>query len=203
MRKPILRVIIVLGFTLMGALKTNGQGLYSSPSSQRIFKSFKVDVGLNLTFPANTDLTAGGGFFVEPKYGVNDHVHVGLNLGTNIIGEGKFLFQNTEAVTKAQAIGNVSFTGDYVFTLENVRPTIGIAAGMYRRSDYELIDKDDGSLLIRHGTHVNFGVAPRMGLVAGKFRMDATFHFTGKKITDFISIGLGIQFGGGRSDPSV
>lgn len=164
----------------------------------RIYKPFKVDVGINLTFPANTDLTAGGGFFVEPRFGINDHLHVGLHLGSNIIGEGQFLFNNTEAVTKAQAIGNISFTGDYVFSLENVRPSVGISVGMYRRSDYEIIDESSGTIINNQGTHVNFGVAPRMGLVAGKFRMDATFHFTGSGITDFISLGLGIQFGGGK-----
>ena len=180
---------------IMGTLSAKAQGGYEI---KRIFKPFKVDAGINLTFPANRDLTVGGGFFVEPRYGINDHIHFGLNLGSNIIGEGKSLFQNTEAVTRAQAIGNVSLTGDYVFSLENVRPYIGMTAGMYRRSDYEIIDQSDGTIINNHGTHVNFGVAPRMGVVAGKFRMDATFHFTGKGITDFISVGLGIQFGGGR-----
>src|SRR5690606_31036433 len=164
----------------------------------RLYKPFKVDVGINLTFPANTGLTVGGGFFVEPRYGINDHVHIGLHLGSNIIGEGQFLLNNTAAVTKAQAIGNVSLTGDYVFSRENVRPYIGISVGMYRRSDYEIIDESSGTIINNQGTHVNFGLAPRMGLVAGKFRMDATFHFTGQGITDFISLGLGIQFGGGR-----
>lgn len=164
----------------------------------RVFKSFKVDVGINLTFPANTDLTFGGGFFVEPKYGINDQLQVGLHLGSNIIGEGQFIFHNTEALTRAQAIGNISLTGDYVFTKENVRPSIGMTVGMYRRSDYEIIDENNGMLILNQGTHVNFGLAPRLGLVAGKFRMDATFHFTGKRITDFITIGLGMQFGGGR-----
>ncbi len=164
----------------------------------RIYRPFKVDVGINLTFPASTDLAVGGGFFVEPRYGINDHWHVGLHLGSNIIGEGQFLFHNTKAVTKAQAIGNVSLTGDYVFSRENVRPYLGMTAGMYRRSDYEIIDESNGTIINNQGSHVNFGVAPRMGMVAGKFRMDATFHFTGQGITDFISLGLGIQFGGGR-----
>ena len=197
-RRTSMRKILQWGILLsmtMGAFSAVAQG---GGETRRIFKPFKVDVGINLTFPANTDLTVGGGFFVEPRYGVNDHIHVGLNLGSNIIGEGKSLFQNTEAVTRAQAIGNISLTGDYVFSLENVRPYIGMAAGMYRRSDYEIIDQRSGTIINNQGSHVNFGVAPRMGIVAGKFRMDATFHFTGKGITDFISIGLGIQFGGGR-----
>ena len=167
----------------------------------RIFKPFKVGVGINLTFPASKDLTLGGGFFVEPRYGINDHFHVGLQLGSNIIGEGQFLLHNTQAVTRAQAIGNVSLTNDYMFSLENVRPYIGMAAGMYRRSDYEIIDENSGTIINNQGTHVNFGLAPRMGLVAGKFRMDATFHFTGSGITDFVSVRLGIQFGGGKINP--
>lgn len=193
MRNKLQRGIGIL--ILIMPVLTLAQGL-DRPT--RIYKPFKVDVGINLTFPANTDLTVGGGFFVEPRYGINDHVHIGLHLGSNIIGEGQFLLNNTAAVTKAQAIGNVSLTGDYVFSRENVRPYIGISAGMYRRSDYEIIDESSGTIINNQGTHVNFGLAPRMGLVAGKFRMDATFHFTGQGITDFISLGLGIQFGGGR-----
>jgi len=184
---------IVLLIVTMPISQAQGLG---KPS--RNYKPFKVDVGINLTFPANTDLTVGGGFFVEPRYGINDQLHVGLHLGTNIIGERQFLFHNTQAVTRAQAIGNISLTSDYFFTNENVRPYIGLSGGMYRRSDYEIIDESSGTIINNQGTHVNFGLAPRMGLVAGKFRMDATFHFTGDNITNFISLGLGIQFGGGR-----
>ena len=193
-----MRKILQWGMLLSMMMWTFAAKAQGADETERIFKLFKVDVGINLTFPANTDLTVGGGFFVEPRYGINDHLHVGLHLGSNIIGEGQFLFHNTQAVTKAQAIGNISVTGDYIFTKENVRPYIGMSAGMYRRSDYEIIDESSGTIINNQGGHVNFGVAPRMGLVAGKFRMDATFHLTGQGITDFISLGLGIQFGGGR-----
>ncbi|MEX2592746.1 MAG: hypothetical protein WD426_08225 [Anditalea sp.] len=164
----------------------------------KIYKPFKVDVGINLTFPASTNLSVGGGFFVEPRYSITDRLQMGLHLGSNIIGEGKYLFQNTEAIIKAQAIGNLSLTGEYQFTLENVRPFIGMTAGMYRRSDYEIIDNNNGKVINIHRTHVNFGMAPRMGIVAGKFRLNATYHFAGEGISDFVSIGLGIQFGGGK-----
>jgi hypothetical protein len=164
----------------------------------RIFKPFKVDVGINLTFPASTNLTVGGGFFVEPRYSLSDHMQLGLHLGSNIIGEGKYLFQNTEATTKAQAIGNISLTGEYQFGVDNVRPFVGMTAGMYRQSDFEVVDQNNGTIITNHGTKVNFGLAPRIGIVAGKFRMNATYHFPGKGITQFVSLGLGMQFGGGK-----
>src|SRR5690606_12318568 len=99
---------------------------------------------------------------------------------------------------KAQAIGNLSLTGEYQFSLENVRPFIGMTAGIYRRSDYEIVDNNNGRLITNQGTNVNLGTAPRLGIIAGKFRMNATYHFTSKGITDFASVGLGIQFGGGK-----
>jgi len=167
----------------------------------RMFHPFKVDVGVNLTFPANSNLSIGGGFFVEPRYGINDHMHIGMHMGSNIIGEGEYLFQNTEAIINAQAIGNLSLTGEYQFTLENVRPFLGMTAGMYRLSDFEIIDSYNGVVITKQGTVVNFGMAPRLGIVAGKFRMNATYHFTGTGITDFLSLGLGIQFGGGKIGP--
>ena len=197
MRK-ILRLAILLPI-LLGPLVGKSQGL---DGQTIIFKPFKVDVGINLTFPASTDLTVGGGFFVEPRYSINDKVQVGLHMGSNIIGEGKYFFQNTEATIKAQAIGNLSLTGEYQFNLENVRPFIGMTGGMYRQSDYEIIDSNNGRLITNHGSNVNFGFAPRIGIVAGKFRMNATYHFPGKGITEFVSIGLGIQFGGGKINES-
>lgn len=168
----------------------------------RIFKPFKVDVGINLTFPASNNLTVGGGFFVEPRYSLNDHIQMGIHLGSNIIGEGKFLFQNTEARTKAKAIGNVSLTGEYQFGSENVRPFVGMTAGMYRQSEFEVLDRNNGKIITNQETEVNFGIAPRVGIVAGKFRMNATYHFPGKGITQFVSLGLGMQFGGGKIRPN-
>lgn len=193
MRKLYLTVnlpLLLLAFFTANAQVENSQ--------ERIFKPFKVDIGVNLTFPVSPELTLGGGFFVEPRYGVNDRIHLGIHLGSNIIGEGKFLFNNKEAVTRAQAIANLSLTGEYHFVLEEVRPFVGISGGMYRRSDYEVVDNTSGVVIIRHGTIVNLGMAPRVGIIAGKFRMNATYHFSGKGITDFVSLGLGIQFGGGR-----
>ena len=90
MRKLLQRGVVLS--MMMGPLWVNAQEV---EVLTRIFKPFKVDVGINLTFPASTDLTFGGGFFVEPKYGINDQLHVGLHLGSNIIGEGQFVFHNT------------------------------------------------------------------------------------------------------------
>lgn len=188
----VMLLTMVMGF--LGAQAQDGD----EDGQRRTFKPFKVDVGINLTFPASTNLSVGGGFFVEPRYSINDGLQMGLQLGSNIIGEGRFLFHNTEAITKAQAIGNLALTGEYQFTRENVRPFIGMTAGMYRRSDYEIIDHNNGRIINHHRTNVNFGMAPRIGLVAGKFRMNATYHFAGEGITDFLSIGLGMQFGGGK-----
>ncbi|MDN3668659.1 hypothetical protein QWY93_04885 [Echinicola jeungdonensis] len=173
-------------------------GLSSAQDTTRVFKPFKVDVGINLTFPSDSKLAAGGGLFVEPRYGINDQFHIGLNIASNIIGEGDFIFNNTEATIKAQAISNLSFITEYHFNKENVRPFLGFMAGMYRRSDYEIVDNDDGTVITRRNNSVHFGLAPRIGLIAGKFRLNTTYHFTGKNITDFLSIGMGIQFGGGK-----
>ncbi|GAB3663557.1 hypothetical protein GCM10028791_38980 [Echinicola sediminis] len=164
----------------------------------RLYKPFKVDVGINLTFPTESTLTTGGGLFVEPRYGINDHLHVGLQLGSNILGEGESLFNHKEAVYRAQAISNLSLTSEYHFGKQETRPFIGLLAGMYRRSDYEIVDSDDGTIINQQSNAVNFGFAPRIGVMAGKFRMNVTYHLTGKDISNFVSVGLGIQFGGGK-----
>lgn len=165
---------------------------------QRIFAPFKVDLGINLTFPTDPNLTIGGGAFIEGRYGINDQLHVGLNLGSNILGEGRFILQNRDAHINAQAIANLSLTGEYHFNTYNTRPFIGLNAGMYRRSDYFITDASSGNVITHQGSVVNFGFAPRVGLIAGKFRLNLAYNFTGHGITNFINLGLGMQIGGSR-----
>src|SRR5690606_41781709 len=91
-RRTSMRKILQWGILLsmtMGAFSAVGQG---GGETRRIFKPFKVDVGINLTFPANTDLTDGGGFFVVPRYGVSDPIKGGVTLGTRMIGGGQSVF---------------------------------------------------------------------------------------------------------------
>jgi len=165
---------------------------------QRVFAPFKVDLGINLTFPTDPNLTIGGGAFVEARYGITDQIHVGLNLGSNILGEGRFILQNRDANINAQAIANLSLTGEYHFNTFNTRPFIGMTTGMYRRSDYFITDAASGNVITHQGSVVNFGFAPRVGLIAGKFRLNLAYNFTGQGITNFINLGLGMQIGGSR-----
>lgn len=188
-------ITLVIAFITLIPLTSFSQ---SREGTDRLYKPFKVDASINLTFPTASDLTTGGGFFVEPRYGINDNFNIGLQLGSNILGEGESLFNHQEATYRAQAISNLSLTGEYLFGKENTRPFVGIMAGMYRRSDYEIVDSDDGTIFNKEGNEVNFGFAPRIGVLTGKFRMNVTYHVTGQNISNFISIGLGIQFGGGR-----
>ncbi|GGZ33855.1 hypothetical protein GCM10007049_28960 [Echinicola pacifica] len=185
--------IIYLLLLLVIAVDAFGQ-----KEEQRLYKPFKVDVGINLTFPTDSKLTTGGGFLIEPRYGLNDHFHIGVQLASNILGEGESIFNHQEATYRAQAISNASLTGEYQFGLENTRPFIGLMAGMYRRSDYEIVDAGDGTIINRQAHDLDFGLAPRIGVISGKFRMNVTYHITGTEISDFFSLGFGIQFGGGK-----
>jgi hypothetical protein len=189
------QIWIIILFTIASGSFVSAQSL---EDQDRVFSPFKVDVGINLTFPTDPNLTLGGGAFAEARYGITDQIHVGLNLGSNILGEGQFILHNTDATINAQAIGNISLTSEYHFNTFNTRPFIGFSAGMYRRSDYEITDSTNGNVITNRGSIVNFGVAPRVGLMSGKFRLLLAYNFTGREITNFISLGLGMQIGGNR-----
>ncbi|WP_194774209.1 hypothetical protein [Pararhodonellum marinum] len=192
------KLFLILSTLIFLTSGLNAQGWFEG---ERLYKPFKVDLGINMTFPTDPNLTLGGGMFVAPKYGINDNLHVGIHLGSNILGEGDFIFQNTKATVQAQAISNLSLTTEYYFTFEKVRPLVGLSGGMYRRSDLEIIDEVNGTVISKTGSRIGYGLAPKIGINTGIFRMDLTYHYTGKSITNFVSIGLGIQFGGGRLTP--
>ncbi|MBO0940036.1 hypothetical protein J2I47_26055 [Fibrella sp. HMF5335] len=95
--------------------------------AQSIYKPFKVNVSIGAAIPSG-----GGGalFAIEPKYGINDQIDVGLRIEGAAMARNVVVNGNTSS-GDAQFASSFILTGNYMFSDEGFRPFVGIGAGIY------------------------------------------------------------------------
>lgn len=91
------------------------------------FKPFKVNVSIGAAIPSG-----GGGvlFAVEPKYGINDQIDIGLRIEGAAMARNVVVNGNTSS-GNAQFASSFILTGNYMLSNEGFRPFVGIGAGIY------------------------------------------------------------------------
>lgn len=165
-------------------------------SQERTFKPFKVDCGLTFGVPLDNNTGSGAGVYIEPRYGVNDHLTIGLRVEGVYLNAGTVIMNFTSIKVNSTVIAPILLTGDYSFSLEKVRPFIGLGLGMYKKT-IRSVELSDEGIYIGPRTITNFGFAPRIGLNIGHARLAAIYNYTGTGISDFLGIQAGFEFGGG------
>ncbi|WP_461637911.1 hypothetical protein [Labilibaculum euxinus] len=166
-------------------------------AQKQTFKPFKVEVGGILAFPLDKESGLGGGSYIEPRYSLNDNFTFGLRLEGVRLSSGEISVGIGRVNIDASTVTPVLFTCDYFFNNQKTRPFVGLGLGLYKRND-QSIDTDIWSVNINTGSENNFGFAPRIGLNVGHMRLAMIYNFTGNNISDYLSVQLGIEIGGGK-----
>ncbi len=167
-------------------------------SQERVFKPFKIDFGFTYDAPLDNNAGNGGGLYIEPRYGVNDNLIIGLRIDGLFLGSSKINMGLESLDVSTTTINPILITGDYYFSTDNARPFVGLGLGMYKRTIHSV------DLSVMHGIFIgptaetNFGFCPRVGLNVWHLRLAAIYNYTGKNISDFLGIQIGLEFGGGR-----
>ena len=165
-------------------------------SQDPIFKPFRVDVAGLFDLSLDQESGNGGGFAIEPRYGVNDNLVVGVRF------EGVYLNNSNTSVslsgvdTDNSKIYGVLFTGDCYLGYEVVRPFVGLGMGIFTMKTK---DVSVGWTDVDVGTHsINrFGFSPRVGVNIKHLKLAAIFNITGKDIPSYVGFQAGIEIGGG------
>jgi len=165
-------------------------------AQSKIFKPFKVDVGIVGAVSADDEAGGGLGIYLEPKYAATDRINVGLRLESAFLSSGSIKVRGTSVDIESASVAPILLTGDYYFNTEKVRPYVGMGMGMYIRQE-RYVSTDIGSVAIGLASQTNFGVAPRLGLNAGHFKLAVGYNFTGNHIADYLGINVGTEIGGG------
>ena len=196
MRKCILCAGLVVFIAFQATAQYQQQTLVQY---QKVFKAFKVDVGMLYGIPMDDEHGDAFGFYLEPKYNLNDYLNFGLRMEWAVFASGSVGVSGTNASVKLEpsTVSSILFTNDYYFNTETVRPFMGLGLGLYRRGSLG-VGTTPGSVEISTGSRSNLGISPRIGLNAGHFKVGASYHYAGEAITNYLAVNLGVEFGGGR-----
>ncbi len=163
------------------------------------FKPFKVDLGLSLNLPVNEEASSGGGFYIEPRYGVDDNFTIGIHMQWDYLSSNSVTVDNTSINVNSVSIQSYQLVSDYYFNIEKVRPFVGVGVGMYRK---KVSGVEINSAIIQvgdiDGTTTAFGVSPRLGINIGHGRIYTSYNITGNEITNYFNLTVGFEIGGGR-----
>lgn len=154
--------ILLVAFALVAQIPTFAQ------TNDRIFKPFRMEAAMGYVNTAITENKYALDFSLEPKYGINDAVWIGLRL------EAALLIKPTTYTDDFQSLGifSVLSTVDYSFVInENFRPYVGFGTGTYTFKHY--YDGEDARL---SKTATQFGFCPRVGFEFKRMRVGVEFN---------------------------
>jgi outer membrane protein X len=193
-REAIKRICLLILLLLPLSLITMGQ------EKNRIFKRFKTDVSVGIALPQAKGEGAEGGilFAVEPKYGINDQLSVGLRMEGAMMARGVKLNDNaTFYEGEGVAQGSYVATIDYYFNNNKFRPFAGAGLGAY-----EISVPYDPPVYPEELSEFRGGGMLRAGFETGHFRMGIEYNIVGatdfSEKNNYLSIKAGVCFGGGR-----
>ncbi|MBL4560937.1 MAG: hypothetical protein JKX79_08120 [Labilibaculum sp.] len=158
------------------------------------FRSFRIDAGGTYSSPSGEELKSGYGFYVNPKFHMNDNILLGVKY-ENIA----FDSENDSGLNVPEIVSYMA-TIDYYMTTGNLRPFAGIDIGIYELGTMEvkIFESKDFELGSK------FGIAPKIGLSFG--HLDFTLQYNmifdqNERFDDFnhTSVKLGFHLGGGKN----
>ncbi|TAE32896.1 MAG: hypothetical protein EAZ91_03250 [Cytophagales bacterium] len=172
------------------------------------FKPFKVNTSIGYARPARSTSAGGVLIGVEPKYGLSDHLDIGLRIEGAIMGRTLELL-NWASETRLQFSGSYVLTGTYLFTTTDFRPYAGLGVGFFRTGGMRL-GEDQSILLsashkpggmVRAGfkyDHFNFGLDYNI-VPTSKYLMDVApaKTATAKSFNSYLGVRIGFDIGGG------
>ena len=149
---------------------------------------FHIELGPNFNLPQGDfadSYKLGIGFYIEPKYAMNENIDLGLYIGSNgfagedIAGGGS---------VSATAIVPVLATGTYRFSDGKVTPYGGLGLGMYFAKGAEVTVNN---VTTEGESSTEFGFAPRAGVYIGRMNLGAAYNIV--KDANYIQINLGVR----------
>ena len=181
------------------------------------FKAFKVNLSLGAAIPSG-----GGGVLLalEPKYGINDQIDIGLRIeGAGMARD--VIYNGNTTSGSVKFAGSYIVTGNYLLSTSNFRPFVGVGAGLYGVGSTSFTATGSGSNTQSSNGAISagnvFGGMARVGFKAGHFVLGLEYNlipnttslvYTSSGNTQigtsvesrnsYASVKLGFDIGGGR-----
>lgn len=162
------------------------------------FRNFRLDFGALYAIPGGDFLDAGAGFYINPKFHLNDNILLGLKYEGAVLGA-------AESAMSVSMVGSVSMSFDYYFNNNAFRPYVGANIGSYSLGTISSASLMGADIYLSTDLGYKLGFAPKCGFTYKHFDMGLQYNMIlGSddlvEISDFnyLSINFGFHFGGGR-----
>lgn len=167
--------------------------MFSAVSFGQSYKPFKVGLGALYAIPTGDGAGGGVGFYLEPKYNLNDKFDMGLLL------ESALLASDVDGASASiSGVTSYSLTGDYMMGTGKTRPFVGLGLGIYSLGSVEF-DSQYATGNVELGS--KFGFSPRVGINLSHFQLQLQYHMIMGQAEgiskSYLAIKMGIEFGGG------
>ena len=171
MKKITLKIVVCL-FTLLVAL----------PCFSQDYRKFEVEPGMGYLLGGG-DVAGGLGFYVEPRYNINNLFSAGLYMGGAFLG-----LKNGDKVEPG-ILGSYLITGDYNVNLKGdfFRPFAGLGLGLYTMPQIAI--NISNAKLPDIESQTSFGLMPRVGFeLANTVRFTLGYNLIFSKQTRSVSV---------------
>lgn len=183
--------------------------LITLTASAQQLKPFKINGSIGLATPASQQQKAGFLFSIEPKYGLTDHIDVGIRIEvaylTRIIDE---QLLQMESLQKGASTSYL-LTGTYLFSKGRTRPYFTAGVGNYRVYATSYQTPSPQNIYITTAPVSRLGGMLGLGVKIGHVTLSAeynlvansTTHTPSFKLTNqnsYLGLKAGIDIGGGR-----
>lgn len=184
--------------------------LITGSASAQVFKPFKVNLSAGYARPLESGATGGVLLSLEPKYGLNDRIDLGLRYELALMNHAT-TFDNGSLISEFKGSSSFVFTGNYLLSERNFRPFVGAGVGVFTVGGVNFSEGDGG---VSGGTKL--GAMVRAGFKAGHFTFGAEYNLvpasTGLRTSSstivqrykspnaYLGLKIGFDIGGGMYD---
>ncbi len=170
--------------------------MFSAVTFGQSYKPFKVGLGALYAIPTGDGAGGGVGFYLEPKYNLNDKFDMGLLI------ESALLASDVDGASASiSGVTSYSLTGDYMMGSGKTRPFVGLGLGIYSLGS---VDWDVAGQTGSVDFGSKFGFSPRVGINLSHFQLQLQYHIITGQSSDiikvsknYLAIKIGVEFGGG------
>jgi hypothetical protein len=187
--------------------------LFAASAQAQEFKPFKVNVSLGYALPSG-----GGGllFAIEPKYGINDQIDVGLRIEGAGMARAVVL-NGDDFAGDVSFAGSYLLTGNYMLSTNNFRPFVGAGVGLFGIASASALTIGGQNYNSEIAAGNVFGGMVRAGFKTGHFVLGLEYNLipasnvrlldssgqaqvgqTAQSKNSYLGIKLGFDIGGGR-----
>lgn len=157
--------------------------LFASTASAQ----FHIELGPNFNLPQGDFGDAydlGVGFYIEPKYAINDNIDLGLVIGSNGFAGADFGGQSFGATGALVILP----TATYRFSTNTVTPYAGLGLGLYNFKGAEVTVN---SVTLEGESESKFGFAPRAGVYIGRLNLGVAYNIVSD--ANYLQFNLGVR----------